>query len=456
MTDPSRAAPPARFTQGSTMGHVITMTVTGAIGLMAIFVVDFLSLFYVSRLGNTELTAGVGYATTVLFLAISFNIGSMIAGTAMVSRQIGAGNRDIARRMAASVMSIASLLALAVSVLLMLFQPQVLDMLGATGTPKLVASRFLSITLPANFLMASGMMLSGLLRAVGDARRAMQVTLFGGLVTAGMDPLLIFGFGLGTDGAAIATVISRLVFTAVGLHGIIKVHKLLQMPKIADILGDARGFFGIAVPAILTNVATPVGGFLYMRVLAPFGTEAIAANAILDRLVPLAFGALFALSGAIGPILGQNLGARLFTRLRQAMRDAFIFATGYSLVAWFLLFLARNQIPSVFSVEGATAYYVVFFCDIGALAWIFIGFVLVANAAFNNLGFPLYSTAFNWGRATLGTVPLTMLGASMYGYEGAMIGLIVGSFLFGVAAVIVVFRAIGGLEAQVDTAAKTA
>jgi putative MATE family efflux protein len=448
MTDQPRVAPPARFTQGSTMGHVMTMTVTGAIGLMAIFVVDFLSLFYVSRLGATELTAGVGYATTVLFLAISVNIGGMIAGSALVSRQIGAGDREAARRMAASVMGLGSLVALGVSVLLLAALPWTLDLLGATGTPREVASRFLTITLPANVLMAAGMMLSGLLRAVGDARRAMQVTLFGGLVTAGMDPLLIFGFGLGTDGAAIATVISRLVFTVVGLDGVIRVHKLLQCPRLADLRADARRFFAIAVPAILTNVATPVGGLLYMRVLAPFGTEAIAANAILDRLVPLAFGALFALSGAIGPILGQNLGARLFGRLRQAMRDAFLFATGYSLVAWLLLFLARNQIPAVFSVEGATAHYVVFFCDIGALAWIFIGFVLVANAAFNNLGFPLYSTAFNWGRATLGTVPLSMLGAAIAGYEGAMIGLIVGSFIFGVAAIIVAFRAIGRLEAR--------
>lgn len=448
MTTPTRGGSPARFTQGSTMRHVMEMTVTGAIGLMAIFVVDFLSLFYVSRLGNDELTAGVGYATTVLFLAISVNIGSMIAGTALVSRQIGAGNRDIARRQAASVLALACLVGVVVAAVLLALVPFILEKLGATGTPREVASRFLAITLPANILMSAGMMLSGLLRAVGDARRAMQVTLFGGIVTAGMDPLLIFGMGLGTDGAAIATVISRIVFTMVGLYGIVRVHKLLQWPRLADMLGDARGFFQIAVPAILTNVATPVGGLLYMRVLAPFGAEAIAANAILDRLVPLAFGALFALSGAIGPILGQNLGAGLFGRLRQAMRDAFLFAGIYTVIAWVVLILLRHQIAALFSVDGATARYVAFFCLVGGLAWVFIGFVLVANAAFNNLGFPLYSTAFNWGRATLGTVPLTWLGASIAGVEGAITGLVVGSFVFGVGAILTAFRAIAGLEAR--------
>lgn len=448
MSSPTRATPPARFTQGSTMRHVIEMTVTGAIGLMAIFIVDFFSLFYVSRLGDHELTAGVGYATPVLFVAISVNIGSMIAGAALVSRQIGAGDRDAARRLAASTLVLACLIGVVVSGILLMNVTHILDALGATGTPKDVAHRFLMITLPANILMAAGMMLSGFLRAVGDARRAMQVTLFGGIVTAAMDPLLIFGAGLGTDGAAIATVISRVVFTAVGLVGVVRVHNLLQWPRVADVLRDWAAFFSIAVPAVLTNVATPIGGLLYMRILAPFGAEAIAANAILDRLVPLAFGALFALSGAIGPILGQNLGAGLYGRLRQAMRDAFVFAGLYTLAAWVLLILTRYLIADLFSVDGATARYVAFFCLVGGLAWVFIGFVLVANAAFNNLGYPLYSTAFNWGRATIGTVPFAWLGASIAGVEGAIVGLVVGSFLFGVSAIYVAFRAIRGIESR--------
>ncbi|KAF0230313.1 MAG: MATE efflux family [Beijerinckiaceae bacterium] len=446
---PPAGGTPPRFTQGSTMRHVIEMTVTGAIGLMAIFVVDFLSLFYISRLGNTELTAGVGYAVTVLYLAVSANIGSMIAGIALVSRAIGAGNRALARQRAASAVAFACLFGAAVSILLLALLPFILDKLGASGVPKDVASRFLWITLPANILMSAGMMLSGFLRAVGDPRRAMQVTLFGGIVTAAMDPLLIFGAGLGTDGAAIATVISRVVFTAVGLSSVVRVHKLLQWPRWHDMKQDAKAFFDIAVPAILTNVATPVGGLFFMRILAPFGAEAIAANAILDRLVPLAFGALFALSGAIGPILGQNLGAGLYDRLRQAMRDAFIFGGLYALAAWAILIVLRHQITALFSVGGATAEYVAFFCLVGGMAWVFIGFVLIANAAFNNLGFPLYSTAFNWGRATLGTVPLAWLGASMAGVQGAIVGLIVGSLVFGIAAVWVVFRAIGEVEVRV-------
>lgn len=428
------------------MRHVIEVTVTSSIGLMAIFFVDFLSLFYISRLNDDKLTAGVGYATTLLFVAISINIGTMIAASALVARRIGAADRDGARRIATSGLALAVLVAALVSVLMLATLPYLLNAIGAKGVPLEVATRFLWITLPANALMGAGMTLSGLLRSVGDPRRAMQVTLYGGIVTAIADPVLIFGLGLGTDGAAIATVIARIIYLLVGLNGILRVHGLLERPRWAAMKSDARPFFGIAIPAMLTNVATPISNLLLMRVLAPFGEAAIAANAILDRLVPVAFGVLFALSGAVGPILGQNLGAKRYDRLRQAMRDALLFATLYCAFAWLALFFMRHQIGFLFKVDGDTARYVAFFCIISGGAWMFNGFLFVANAAFNNLGFPLYSTLFNWGRATLGTLPFAMLGAQWAGVEGAMTGIACGSVLFGVLAVIVAFRAVGQLE----------
>lgn len=447
-------APVARFTQGSTLRHIVEMTVTGAIGLIAIFFVDFLSLFYVSRLGDDRLTAGVGYATSILFVAMSVNIGLLIAGTALVSRRIGAGDRAGARRVAASGVALAAITGLLVTAILLSGLEFILDRVGASGTTRQVATQFLWIVLPANVLMAIGIMFSGYLRAVADAKRAMQVTLFGGIVTAFVDPLLIFGAGLGTNGAAIATVISRLVFLAVGFHGIVRVHRMIEKPRMAGIRADSRAFFDIAIPAILTNVATPIGVLLLTRILAQFGPEAIAASAIIDRLVPLAFGLLFALSGAIGAILGQNLGAGRFDRVRMALRDALLFAGLYSLAAWLILALLRHQIAGLFGVSGITANYVAFFCLIGAAGWVFIGLLFVSNAAFNNLGFPLYSTAFNWGRATIGTVPFAWYGAMLGGFEGATALLIVGSAIFGLSSLFVAFRAVSSLERRAALQAK--
>lgn len=427
------------------MRHVLEMTFAGSVGMIAIFLVDFLSLFYISMLKDERLTAGVGYATTVLFLAISVNVGMMIASSALVARRLGAGQRDIARRVATTGGLLCALVGAATAIILLTFLPRLLEALGAEGETYTVASRFLWITLPANALMALGMALSGTLRALGDARRAMLVTLIGGIATAILDPLFIFGFKLGTDGAAFATVASRVVFCIVGWKAVVSHHDMFAQPAMEDVKAFSPALIGIAVPAILTNIASPIAQMFILSVVKRFGHEAIAASTIIDRLVPLAFGVLFALSGSVGPILAQNLGARRFDRVRQTLRDALIFSTAYSCLVWAVLALGRNSIPAIFGASPTAAAFVGWFCMVGAGAWVFIGLLFVANAAFNNLGFPLYSTAFNWGRATLGTMPFALFGAQ-WGFEGVITSIIGGAAIFGLVAVVVAFRAIGRLE----------
>ena len=444
----------AVFVSGSTLRHVAVMTTTASVGLVAIFIVDFLSLLYVSRLGRPEATAGVGYATIVLYLMVSINVGLMIAVAALTARALGAGDREGARRMAGSTLTAMTVCGLIVSLLMLPLLPWLLPKLGAHGESLSVATSFLWITLPSNALMALGMGLSGILRAVGDAKRAMYVTLAGGIVTAGLDPLLIFGFKLGPDGAAWATVFSRIVFLVIGFRSVMGVHKMIARPSLAALRHDVGPTFGNAVPAILTNLANPIANACFFGIIARFGDKAIAASAIIDRLVPVAFGVLFALSGAIGPILAQNWGAQRYDRMRRALTDAVGFAAAYVAVAALLLALLRHQIAALFGTGGETAELVTFFCLIAGPMWLFVGALFVANAAFNNLGMPLYSTLFSWGRATLGTVPLAWLGAQYAGPKGALAGAALGAVLFGIVALVTAYRGISRLEGTAQAAAR--
>lgn len=438
--------PAAVFVTGSTMRHVITMTATGSIGLMAIFLVDFLSLLYVSWLAKPAATAGVGFATLILFLSTSVNIGFLIAVSALTSREIGAGNRTRAREIAGSTIALMILTSVVVAGTMLAAIPKILGWLGATGEAYDTAYRFLMIAMPSNILMAIGMGFSGALRAVGDAKKSMYVTLSGGIVTAGLDPLLIFWAGLGTDGAAWATVVSRICFVVVGYWGAVMVHDIVARPRMSHVFGDMRLATFIAVPAVLTNLATPVANIFVASTMSEFGDKAVAAFAIIDRIVPLAFGVLFALSGAVGPILGQNWGARKFDRMRQTLKDATIFCIAYVIPMWLILMLAQNQLIELFHVTGLTAELLRLFTVVSGPMWLTLGGLFVANAAFNNLGFPLYSTAFNWGRATIGTLPLVWLGAHYGGAQGALYGVAAGGALFGVAALIVAFGILGKLE----------
>src|ERR671910_1594779 len=119
-------AEPPRFVVGSTMRHVLVMTGTGAAGLIAIFIVDLVSLLYISWLKDPSLTAGVGLATVVMFFTVSVNVGLMIPIGALVSRALGARRPDDARRLATSCSILMTLIAAVVSVIVLVMLPVIL------------------------------------------------------------------------------------------------------------------------------------------------------------------------------------------------------------------------------------------------------------------------------------------------------------------------------------------
>ena len=438
----------AKFVTGSTMRHVVIMAGTGSIGLIAVFIVDALNLFYVSMLGIEELAAAIGFASTLLFFTVSISIGFTISCSALVSRALGRGSREDAARMAGASLTFVLLVSGAVVAVAWPFLETLLYWLGARGETLRLSVRFLQIVLPSMTVMSLGMCMTGILRGVGDARRAMYVTLAGGIAAAILDPIFIFGFDLGLDGAAISTVLSRFVLLAVGIHGAHTVHGLIRLPDWRRLKQAARPFFAIGLPALLTQVATPVGNAFVTVEIAAFGDQAVAGWAIIGRIIPVAFGVLFALSGAVGPILGQNFGARRYERLTQTMRDALLFTVVYVVAVWALLALFADPIASMFGAQGLSREIIKFFCYYAAGSFLFNGAIFVSSAAFNNLGYPTYSTVFNWGRSTLGVIPFVWYGAAHYGVFGALAGWGLGAVVFGVLSVIVCFRVMRSIAAN--------
>ena len=445
-SEPRPRSEPGRFTQGSTMRHVLVMSLTSGVGLIAIFLVDFLSLMYVGWLGAIEKTAGVNFASIVLFFLISTNIAMMIAISALTSRALGASDRSAARRLAGSGVALGAATGLVLVLLALPFLDIILSSLGATGETAAIARRYLAIVLPTNPLLAAGMAYSAVLRAAGDARRAMWVTLSGGISTAILDPILIFGLRLDVTGAALSVLLSRLVFIAVGYRGAVLKHDLVARPSFAAIMGDLVPFARIFLPAVLTNLATPAANAVLARVMASYGVAAVAASGVIDRVVPLAFGGVFALSGAIGPVLGQNWGPRLFPRMHRVLDDALVCTLAYVTAMWLLLVFARNLVVFAFQLTGEAAEIVRFFCLVSGPGWACIGLLFCANSAFNNLGFPLRATAVNWGRATFGTLPFALVGAAYAGPKGVIGATLAAGAIFGIGAMVMAHAAVRGLS----------
>jgi len=436
-----RAATAAIFTTGSIYRHVAVMTLTSSVGVMAIFLIDFLSMFYVSTAHRDDWRAAVNLMAKVMYFPFALSMGMTIGIGTVVSVAIGRGDRDRARRLATTGVALTGLIGLAVSLAALPFRVPILLAFGAEGSALDAASRLLVMVMPVNALLAMGMGCASVLRACGDPTRAMLVTLAGCVVIAAADPFFIFALHQGVDGVGMAIVLSRVVFLAVGLWGTARVHRLVGPPRGAAEMRAAIGPIAlVAIPAIATNLALPFADWYVTRTIWQFGVAASAAAGVYDRIMPLAFSIVLALTTAIGPIVGQNLGARLFERVRLTFFAAVIVAGTYSVSVWVLIALAAPSLASAFGLSGGTGAFFLFLCRYATLAWVFVGLLLVANTMFNTLGRAHVSTLFNWGRATFGTIPFVWLGARSGGPEQAMIGIVAAAMLFAIAALLVADR----------------
>ncbi|MFN3938175.1 MAG: MATE family efflux transporter [Gemmobacter sp.] len=416
------------------------MSLTASVGLMAVFVVDLIDMVFIAMLGRSELAAAVGYGGAILFLTTAFGIGMGISAGALVARALGQGDRELARRQGTHALIHGVIFGSAFAALVWWQLPALVDLLGAEDPARGLAIHYLAIIVPSMPLLMVGMIGGAILRAHGDARRAMMATIWGALVNLVLDPILIFGLGLELTGAALATVAARIAIAGTALIPVFRHHGGLVRPSVPGLMLDLRPVVAIAVPSILTQLATPIGQAYVTRAMATYGEAAVAGMAIAARLTPVAFGVLFALSGAIGPIIGQNAGARQHERVRRAFLDGLVFCALFVAGMTLLLWLLRAPIADLFGAEGLTRELVFLFCGPLALAFFFNGALFVANAACNNLGAPFQSTLVNWGRHTLGTVPFVLVFAAWLGAPGVLIGQAAGGVVFAALAVWMALR----------------
>lgn len=419
----------AVFLKGSLLRHITVMSLTASVGLMAVFIVDFVDIIFISMLGKSELAAAVGYAGAILFFTTSFGIGMAIAAGALVARALGVGDEDGARRQATNALIYGIVFGSIFAAIIWLNLTPLAALMGASGETLTLSVHYLKIIVPSLPFLLVGMVGGAILRAHGDAKRAMMATIWGGVVNAVLDPILIFGLDLELTGAALASVAARVVIGITALVPIVRYYNGFTRPTVATLHLDLRP---IAAIAILTQLATPIGQAYVTRSMAEFGEAAVAGMAIVSRITPVGFGIVFALSGAIGPIMGQNFGAGQHDRVRGAFRDGLIFTAAVVVVVSALLYLLRPYIAQLFVLDGISQTIVFLFAGPLSLLFFFNGVIFVANAAFNNLGHPYYSTLVNWDRNTLGTIPFVLVGAAWFGAPGVLVGQYLGGAAFAI------------------------
>src|SRR5215468_9109345 len=297
-------------------------------------------IYFVGRLGSSAV-ATVGLTETYLFLLYSIGIGLSTAVTAIVARRIGEKNKDQAGVSAVQSIFLAILVSIPFALIGIFFAKNLLALMGGDAWTLEHGYRFTQWMLGGNAVIMLLFVINSIFRGAGDAAIAMRVLWIANACNMILDPLLIFGLGpfpqLGIEGAAIATNIGRGVgvliqlWTLFGGRKHIRVllsHLQLNGKVIADIVRTSLGGIGQMIVAMTSWI-------FVMRIIAEFGSQAVAGATIALRIMMFTLMPAWGMSNAVATLVGQNLGAQKPDRAERA-----VWVTGF----WNMLFLVGVSI----------------------------------------------------------------------------------------------------------------
>lgn len=404
------------------------------LGLLATFLADILTVIYVSQLKQSVLVGAVGLAKTLVFLNVAFCSGLVISAGVLLSKAIGESASRGRDHLIAHLLFMTFLFSLFIVLAEIVAFSHLTQWVGADPQTIEAAQVFGWLALASCPLLAVSQTCSQVLRASGEVGRAVLVPLSGALTLAIADPIFIFAFGMGLEGAGVALVLSATVSLASGVW-FSKGTGGLSTPERGALLELIRQVVPIALPASLGNLATPVSLTYLMTILTTMGASAMAGMAVVDRVMQFAYCIYFAIPSAMVPILGQNMGRGLSDRVVAAIKSAVILVISYGLMVWLAAYLLAPMALHHLNVVGAAAEMFGAFCRAGAGLWIIFGLDFVAQAIFLTMGHARWVLVFAWVRGTLGTFPFVYLGARWYGAPGALIGLWCGNALVSIFAI---------------------
>ncbi len=421
------------------MGHLIRLGIPMTIGIVAVMSAAVVDTFYVSRLGTIPLAA-ISFCVPVLFALQSLSIGLGIGASSVVARAAGEGNRDHLARLVTDAVMLAVLIVASVSVVGALSVDFLFGLLRAPKELMPDIRSYMHIAFIGSAFIVGPMVAGNLLRALGDARLPGITMVAGAAINLILDPFLIFGLGpfprMELAGAALATVLSNV--TAVVVMGWIMVYRekliLMHIPPWAELKESWGEVLRIGLPAIGTNMINPISLAIITAVFASFGAPAVAGLGVAGRIEFLFAIPLLALSASIGPITGQNGGAGLTPRVREAFQSAYRIVFIWTSFTGISLFLLAGPIAHLFSSDPDVIKVSQLFLRVVPLTAAGYGIVIASAAGFNALGRPFPGMVMSFGRSLILSSAGAYVGGMMFGLTGAVVAMALSNVIAGLIA----------------------
>lgn len=410
------------FSTGSVVRHILSLAAPMTLAQLINVLYSVVDRIYIGHLPHASAQAltGIGLCLPIITIISAFANLFGMGGAPLCSIARGGHEEERAQKVMGNSFAMLLMTGTVLMVLCLIFREPVLYLFGASKDTFGYADAYITIYLLGTVFVMTSLGMNNFINAQGFGKMGMMTVLLGAVLNIILDPVLIFGLGMGVRGAAIATVVSQGVSAAwvfcflTGKKALFRLtresmHLNLKLVKEITFLGTSGFVMAVTngtVQIVCNAVLARYGGDIYVGIMTVINSVREIASLPLNGLT----------SGA-QPVMGYNYGAGCFRRVRSAIR--FITAAGiaFSLIIWIIVFVEPWFFLHLFTQEqelitGGIPAMKIYFCGFFMMALQFVG-----QSTYVALNRPKQAVFFSLFRKVIIVVPLTIL-LPMFGNLG--------------------------------------
>lgn len=350
-----------------------------------------IDMIWVGKLGAAAIAA-VGVSGMIVQLANSLTMGLYQGLRAMVARFIGSGDTEMANHIASQAVVVSLAYSLTMAAIGHFFAAPIMRLMGVGPDVVALGAAYLSINFIGMVTMSFRNMTESMMQASGDSRTPMWIAVFFRLIHIAVCPLLIFGVGIfprmGVNGAATTAVFSQGIGAGLGMWFLYSGRTRLHL--------NFKGFrvdfsmiwrlLKVGIPASITAMQRTLGNLVLVMIIGPFGTLALAAHTLNQRVEMFLQMPAMGIGQAAGVLAGQNLGARQPERAEKTGWIASGILTGAFLLISVAILIWAESIVRVFDNDPGLVAVASLFLRIASANWIVMGLTNVFQQCVNGAG----------------------------------------------------------------------
>ncbi|GMQ46407.1 MATE family efflux transporter [Vibrio sp. 10N] len=413
--------------------QLFNMTLPMVLGVLSLMSFQLVDSAFIGQLGVLPLAAQ-GFTLPMQMVIIGIQVGLGIATTAIISRALGANQAEYAKQLGGLILIFGSVAVAIIGLLIWLVRHPILALLSAPDSVYPVIDSYWPYWLLSSWVGAVLYFYYSVCRANGNTVLPGMMMVVTSLINLALDPLFIFTFDLGINGAAIATVVAFSIGITVVAPKVVSKNWASFYWSNIHIGESLRSIWNIMAPAMVSQLLPPLSSMLATKLLATFGTAAVAAWALGSRYEFFAIVTVLALTMSMPPMVGKLLGAKNLQDIKKLVNIAVGYILGFQLLVAIVTWLFAPQLSSLMTSENNVSQILTYHLVLVPFSLGPLGVCMLMVSISNALGKAKTALTISTLRLFAFFLPCLWLGAQFGGIQGLFYGALIGNVLAGLSA----------------------